>query len=156
MKENIKTFGYTIKIIDFGFTTIKTKKYIIKNHPYGRNIKDKFYIDLLFLSINVIRSLKKKNNTHMKIYKKLDTIVSSLFEKIKLKLEYHIKTNLVEQKDKKSLTNFFKIGMVEYLRKIDILYDIISMTLYIDNNNNNIFGDFVPHNFFKNISEALD
>ena len=91
----------------------------------------------------------------MKIYNKLDTIVSSLFEKIKLKLEYHIKTNLVKQKDKKSLTNFFKIGMVEYL-SIDILYDIISMTLYIDNNNNNIFGDFLPHNYFKIIREAID
>lgn len=155
MNKSIHTYGYTIKIIDFGFTTMKTKKYIIKNHPYDRNIKDKFYIDLLFLSINVIRSLKKKNKTHMKIYNKLDTIVSSLFEKIKLKLEYHIKTNLVKQKDKKSLTNFFKIGMVEYL-SIDILYDIISMTLYIDNNNNNIFGDFIPHNFFKIIMEALD
>jgi serine/threonine protein kinase len=156
MNESIHTYGYTIKIIDFGFTTMKTKKYIIKNHPYERNINDKFYIDLLFLSINVIRSLKKKNRTHMKIYKILDTIVSSLFEKIKLKFEYHIKINMVKQKDKKSLTNFFKIGMVEYVRKLDILYDIISMTLYIDNNNNNIFGDFVPQNFFENIRGALD
>ena len=120
MNESITTYGYTVKIIDFGFTTIKTKKYIIKNHPYDRNIKDKFYLDLLFLSINVVRSLKKKNKTHMKIYNILHTIVSSLFEKIKLKLEYHIKTTIVKQKDKKSLTNFFKIGMVEYL-SIDIL-----------------------------------
>lgn len=155
MNESITTYGYTVKIIDFGFTTIKTKKYIIKNHPYDRNIKDKFYLDLLFLSINVVRSLKKKNKTHMKIYNILHTIVSSLFEKIKLKLEYHIKTTIVKQKDKKSLTNFFKIGMVEYL-SIDILYDIISMTLYIDNNNNNIFGHFLPHNFFEIIREALD
>jgi len=128
----------------------------MKNNPYDRNINDKFYIDLLFLSINVIRSLKKKNKTRMKIYNILDKIVSSLFEKIKLKLEYHIKTNLVKQKDKKSLTNFFKIGMVEYVRKLDILYDVISMTLYIDNNNNNIFGHFLPHNFFYFIREALD
>jgi serine/threonine protein kinase len=155
MNKSITTYGYTVKIIDFGFTTIKTKKYIIKNHPYDRNIKDKLYIDLLFLSINVIRSLKKKNKTHIKIYNILHTIVSSLFEKIKLKLEYHIKTTIVKQKDKKSLTNFFKIGMVEYL-SIDILYDIISMTLYIDNNNNNIFGNFLPPNFFEIIMEALD
>lgn len=155
MNESIRTYGYTIKIIDFGFTTIKTKKYIIKNHPYTRNINDKFYLDLLFLSINVVRSLKKKNKTHMKIYKQLYKIVTTLLEKIKLKLEYHIKTNLVKQKDKKSLTNFFKIGMVEYL-SIDILYDIISMTLYIDNNNNNIFGHFIPRNFFEIIREALD
>ena len=30
------------------------------------------------------------------------------------------------------------------------------MTLYIDNNNNNIFGHFLPHNFFEIIREALD
>ena len=155
MNENIETYGYTLKIIDFGFTTIKTKKYIIKNHPYDRNIRDKFYLDLLFLSINVIRSLKKKNKTHIKIYNILNIIISTLLDNIKLKLEYHIKTNYVKQKDKKSLTNFFKIGMIEYL-SIDVLYDIISMTLYIDNNNNNIFGDFLPHNYFKIIREAID
>ena len=154
--EVVSTNGYTLKLIDFGFTSMKTKKYIIKNHPYDKNIYDKYYLDLLFLSLNIIRSLKKKNRTHLSIYKKLDYIVSSLFKEMQLKFEYHIKSNIIKQKNKRSLTDFFKIGMVEYIRTLDVLYDIVSMTLYVNNNDNNFFQNFFPIQFYKIITEAYD
>lgn len=153
---DIKLYGYTVKIIDFGFSTIKTKRYIIKSNPYTKHITNKFYIDLLFLSINLIRILKRNNKTQLNIYKKLYNMLNDIFKKIKLNIQFYLKSNLVKNKKIKTFTNLFKIDITEFISGIDILYDIIDMTLYINNNNNNIFNDFLPNNFYLLIIDALE
>ena len=154
--QKINTYGYTVKIIDFGFSTMKAKKYIIKNNPYRKDIINKFYIDLLFLSINTIKILKKNKKTHFKIYEILHKMIVDLFKTIKININFYLKSNLVPNRKISLMSEFFKIDMVEYISKIDILYEIIDLTLGINNNDNSLFNSFYPKKFFLLISDALE
>jgi hypothetical protein len=157
--ENIQLFGYTIKLIDFGFTTMKTKKYIPKHTTYTKNItsiNNNKYLDLLFLSINIVRYLKRFNKTNMKIYSILYSNLNKLFKKINLQIKSYLNFTHGSNKKTKDRSEFLKIDMVEHITKLDILYDIVDMTLYVNNNESYIFEIFNPQQFSKIIREGLN
>jgi serine/threonine protein kinase len=154
--EKIELMGYTIKLIDFGFSTMKTDKYIIKSNPFTKNITDKFYLDLLFLTINLVRHLKRYNKTDMKIYETLTKILNDLFESINLKISSFMKIDSVNNKRRRPVNEKFNMNMVDHITKLDILYDIIDISLYVNDKDTTIFNDFLPKNFFNIISAAKD
>ena len=122
----LKTYGYIVKIIDYGFSCISSNNnnIIVPTHTYSPIICNKYFIDILFLYIKLF---KKLNKTKYNIPSKLRNIIRTKIKKL------FILTNLKEvyskNRSKKSESNISIINYssqkIEYkiIRDISILFN---------------------------------
>ena len=155
----IKTYGYTLKIIDFGFSCIISNGVtkISTSLYYDNSACNKKYIDLLFFTISLCKKLSKylRNNIgntklHILLYVLKDRINKFLYDLKIIRGKYlGIKNN---NKNKILIGDkYIDFSMFEEGNDIgDLYYDIIDLTLKINKNKNKIdkFKMFYPLNYY--------
>ena len=104
--KKIPTYGYIVKIIDFGFACIQSKNkdnIIVPTHTYDKLICNKRYIDILFLLMRIVRdyhahkfrvpfNIKEEIRNHIKaLLEKINTPESDILSVMNTKKQYDMK-----------------------------------------------------------------
>ena len=164
----IKTYGYTIKIIDFGFSCIisENNSIISTSTYYDNSACNKKYIDLLFFTISLCKKLSKYSRNNIG-NRKLDILLYILKERIN-KFLYELKIVRGKYLGIKGNSNKNKIligdkyidfSMFEEGNDIgDLYYDIIDLCLKINKNENKInkFKMFYPLDYYYYLKDNKD